>query len=120
MTTKEIVYLKVAGFVVRIIFFLSSDGLKFEKSFVKIIRNYYRNFLVEDNGLKVNYNIEIVHQYSFKVIFTKDNKHIHMSFYEQLNSKKIRTYYHISGTQFQIIFRKITHELLVKHKGFIL
>lgn len=120
MKKEEVVCLKIAGFIIQIRFILSADTLDYEKGFIEKVKNYYKPFLSENNSPKTNYTIEVTYEHSFRVIINKKNKDTYIHFYRQLTPKRIKTFYHLSGSQFQIIIRKITHELLVRAKGFIL
>ncbi len=119
MEKEEILYLEIAGFIIKIVFVLSPDTVEFERNYIKVIKDYYHDFLINENIVKSDYTIEVVYEHSFRVVINKKtNFYIHL--YQQISSNKLRTFYHLSGGQFQIILRKITHELLVKNKGFIL
>lgn len=117
---KELVYLKIAGFVIQIRFFLTDENLSYEEGFIDKVKDYYQAFLLNKKQLKSDYIVEVVYEHSFRVIINKSKKDTFIHFYKQLNKKRIRTFYHLSGSQLQILIRKITHDLLVEAKGFIL
>lgn len=117
----NILNLSIAGFTIEIIFHLSQSASGFERQFIDTIRDYYREFIInKKKDLKIDYSIEVKYEYNFKVIIDNHKKITHIRFFEQINNKRLKTYYHLSGTHFQLIIRKITQELLVKHRGFFL
>ncbi len=116
----EEIYLQIAGFNIKIRFLLSAENLRYENGFIRQVRSYYKNFLTEETGQKVHYVIEVEYAHSFKVILSKSSKDVFIHLYKQVNKKKVKTFYHLSGSQFQILVRKATHDLLVESKGFIL
>lgn len=115
---NEEIYLEIAGFVIKISFLFSKDSLGFERGFIAKVKDYYRGFLTEDtNG--VDYSIEVVYENNFKVIIGK-GEDLYINLYKQVSLRKIVTFYHLSGSQFQVVIRRITHKLLVRNSGFIL
>ena len=112
-------FIKVAGFVLRINFFYSMDNLGFEKGFISKIDEYYQNFILNERQPQVDYIVDVRSEDDFKVLINKRKEEIYINMYKTLEKRHIRTFYHLSGIQFQLIIRNITEELLASVGGFV-
>jgi hypothetical protein len=116
---KEKLYLYISGFIIEISFREYGEAFSLINYFIASTKMFYKNFII-NNPVKIDYRLEVIYRKVFKTLQSKTNELFFINFYEELSSKKCRTFYHISGIQLQVIIRKITHDLLLKHDGFIL
>lgn len=113
------IYIKIAGFNIRLILLRENDMFEYEEIFIRKIKKYYEQFLISRPKMN-DFTIEIIHQRTFKMMYQNRLKNVYINLYRHISPNIIQTYFHLSGDQFQTIIRRITHELLVKNQGFIL
>jgi hypothetical protein len=112
--------LNIAGFHIRIDFYRKEESKEYESQFIENVRDYYKNFIIDSIPGQLDYIIKVIYRHQFSVTVNQQKKIVAINLYRQINSKTLETYYHVSGSQFQIIIRQITHILLAKNQGFIL
>lgn len=116
---KEI-YLQIGGFVIQMCFIRDEETLIFVDYFYALIKHYYKNFIIERKPLQIDYVVEVTYHKKFQILQKRNQKEIFINFYKQIRKRKIRTYYHISAMQLEIIIRNIVQELLLAHEGFLI
>ena len=119
MLKKELVTLKIAGFIIEIIFIKSQEQENIEEVFVLLVKEYYKNFIFNQNSQKPDFRLQVVNNHNFNILKKRNKKSFFINLYEEKSNKVIETFYHISTSHFQLIIRKITHDLLLKSGGFI-
>jgi hypothetical protein len=114
--SSNVLYLQIAGFVIKIIF-------KRVKDFPIIIENEFKNFIKKNfSGFLINegradFIIQIDPYKHFSALQKKIGEFLF--FIKKRTRRKIITFSHISQHQFRLILSLILNELL-KNKGFIL
>lgn len=114
-----LLHLSIAGFYIDIKFIREEDMYEYEEIFITKVKDYYKSF-ISPPLQKPDYIIEIVHQRTFKLMYQNNLKDIFINLYKNISPSRIQTFFHLSGSQLQIIIRRVTHNLLVKNQGFIL
>jgi len=111
------VYLLVAGYKIKITFG-SADFRFFRKKFITEFTSLYSGFITKNNNSNTSYEIIFTEKPIIKTLRNKKKEQF-IVYFEQLNNKIIRTFYHISIFQFQLILKYIILKLL-KNSGFVL
>lgn len=120
----EPILLSVAGFNIGIKF-KKTDQPNLKKLFRQQIQNFYKNFIVFQKSQIIDYWIEVIQRKNFEVYVQiehgKDElkKRNYVIFYEEVEYKKIVTFYHLSMLQFQLVLREVCQKLLVENQGLI-
>ena len=117
---KEVLYLNIGGFIIELCFKKYEEDYPLIDYFISMTKKYYKDFFINYKAERINHKLEIIYKRTFRILQNTIKKTIFINFYEEGSSKKSRAFYHVSGSQFQFIIRKITHELLIKNNGFIL
>jgi hypothetical protein len=117
---NEKLFITIGGFIIKFEFIKNEEVKDFIEYFILLIKHYYKNFIIKENSFIADYSIEVIYHKKFQVLQSKKDKGIFINFYQQVGSKKIKTYYHVSAMQLEIIIRSILYNLLLKNDGFIL
>lgn len=112
------IYLKIAGFYIKLQFCKTIPSLDFVKEkFKKNIITYYRGFISDDKPKEIDYLIKLIGARELPAL--KKNNHTFISLYEETGKNKIITYYQISQMQMCLVVRHVLGRLLLT-KGFFL
>lgn len=118
----NIIYLKIAGFTIKLDFYprrkKSDQNPSFNKLF-ETIQTLFSGYITNSNP-HVDYTIELHRKHPIiltKQVEGKSFKFIHLC---QDDKDKTITFQHISISHFLILVKKIIHTLLVKNGGFIM
>jgi len=110
------IYLKIAGFVIKLELKGYKGGKPVQDFFKKILSKYLAGFVINSSKVE-DYCIEIIEKPHFEFLFEINLDKNYLFLYESISPKRIRTFYYISYQQIQIIIRSICQKLLVKNKG---
>ncbi|EKE14402.1 MAG: hypothetical protein ACD_12C00523G0001 [uncultured bacterium] len=111
------IYLNIAGFNIQV----NLKPTEWEFAFKlkeKEIKKYWKGFIT-NKPEKINFTINFIERNYLEVLYKKKEKKQYMSFFEEINSKEINTFYQISIFQFQVILRRVI-SILLAGNGFIL
>jgi len=118
----NIIYLKIAGFTIKLDFYprrkKSDQNPSFNKLF-ETIQTLFSGYITNSNP-HVDYTIELHRKHP--IILTKQVEGKSFKFFHlcQDDKDKTITFQHISISHFLILVKKIIHTLLVKNGGFIM
>jgi len=115
---KDIIYLNIAGFVTKIVFF-PTERFWLKNKFKNNLLTYYKGFIEKNFSGKATYHIEIKEKNFIKFFFKKNNKNYLLNFYCLLSKNKIETYYQIEFIQFRLILRDVIQNFLSENQGSI-
>lgn len=119
MEIEIILYIKIADFLIKIIFYKSLDS-KQKNHLEREIQSFFKGFITKQKDKSVDYIIEIEDLTpSLKIQDIHGKKH-YVLFYESVTTKKLKTFYTISVYQFQLLVQNIIYQLLSKSNGFLL
>ena len=115
--------LYIAGYHIKIVF-LPKKLLKYCKQLIRSINTTYQPYLSEQKPQKIDFTIEIYITH-FEKAFTLKEKSTYSGsdsflFFFSIHNHIIKSFYHISKTQFTFLLLKALEYLLQKDKGFIL
>lgn len=119
------IFLQVAGFIIKIEFLqhnvdgnIMLDELQRRKEFINYFEKIYKNFIFYGSS-SIDFEITVESKES---IFTRTakNNSVSMLLFESISDQKIRTFYHISLYQFQLILRDIVFKLVIKNNGLVI
>jgi hypothetical protein len=113
--------LEIAKLVIKIVFH-ENDNNYVKKSFINQVKNFYRGFILQDNGNKNNFFIDVYNQ---SILFLeKSAGRVKRQFVliskEYFKSKKVKIFYNISLSQFSLLITRILQKLLPLHIGLML
>ncbi len=116
----EVVFIKIAGFRIKLIFG-TSDKVYEKRKLKKEILKEYSGFIEENKGknIKSNFIIEFIGLKTPLFFFDLKSKKKYINYLQFESNKKILSYYHISGKQFQMILMEAMQKLLI-NSGFML
>ncbi len=113
---KEIIYLSIAGFNIKVSF-TKTTYLYIKEKIQEGILKFYQGFVLDAKPKKIDYWIKFIDR---KDIFIFRKKIITLiNLYQEVKTNKIVTYYQISIYQFLLVVRAIVEKLL-ETRGFIL
>lgn len=116
---RNIIYLSIAGFTIKIKFHKTESPHR-EEIFRRTITTHFKGFITQASKKQPDYCINFVEQNYFE-IFKKGGKKKHfLNIFEYHIHNTLTSYYHISILQFEFILRTILQNLLFKNNGFIL
>jgi len=115
----DIRFFNFAGFTIAIRF---EETLypAFEKDFKENILAAYQGFAIEKPTKKPHFTIDVTTRENVETIVRKKEGKYFVNYYEEKNKSKGITYYFISRLQFELIIRKVMHNLLESNDGFLL
>lgn len=114
-----ILFLDIAGFSIRLEFFISEYYFA-RKKLIQDIKHNLAGFIKPKSAKKPDYSVYFIEQQSIKAFHRKNNYVYFLNFYKKIAKNKIETYYHIGFIQFQIILMNILIELLTSVKGLMI
>lgn len=68
---KEKIYLSIAGFTIEMSFTRYEETTRLIDYSISVMKEYYKNFLVEYSGGKIDHHIEIVYKRIFQTLQNK-------------------------------------------------
>lgn len=114
----DTLYFEMAGFLIRIRLYKSVWPFFTEKSFRDRLMVLYGGFLVNSIPEKEpDFTIDFVYSQLPEVFIRVREKKTYMIFYEEIQRRRIRTFYHISDAQFILILRRVIQKLLASKGG---
>lgn len=117
--SSQVIHLTIAGFIITLQFPKEVTDPVVEKLKDDIQRTF-ADFISPNNDRRSDFIIQFISDHYYQVYFRKENKSAYINFYIQENSNHIRTFTHISTSQFQLILQTVLLFLLAKNDGFIL
>ncbi len=113
------IYLKIAGFHIKLVFnkFYIRD---IQRKLMKDIISDLAGFVILNSTKKLDYSIIFDKALKKEFLIDKKNKQYYMDFFKIISKNCLITYYNISITEFRQILTYVIHDLLVKDCGFIL
>lgn len=115
----KIIFLKIAGFIIKIAFY-PSQYTNFQKSFIKEITNEFKNFIIQKEE-KYDYEIRVFEmEHRIKRVKDNLNEEYITLFSKNIPYNIIDTYYYLSLSSFIHILSMIIAILISQKKGFIL
>lgn len=116
----EAIYLKIAGFTFRLIFY-PTGNIFFKNKLLEWIKEHLSGFILTIKPDKNDFTIKMKEQNIFEIIRKIKGRQKHFLHFLQYSGKKeITSYYHVSISQFQYFFKNALLILLSRHNGFIL
>ncbi|MCL4384700.1 MAG: hypothetical protein M1326_00090 [Cyanobacteria bacterium] len=115
---KKIILYQIAGFNIKIIYNNTSDIVA-QRIIKSDISLFLRNFIIKTNNKKFDFVIEFIHNDVTKTIYKPKQQEVYALLYI-IESNSIKTFYHLSIQQFEVILRGILFKLLSRSKGFYL
>lgn len=114
----DTIYLKLAGFILKITF-SPTYSPTVKKKLIRSISRYLKGYIVTTDILKIDFTINFIEIININLLInkTKTYEEKYMSFYKS-SYNIITTYYYISFTQILILFKEVLHYLLNKNIGF--
>lgn len=112
-------YLKIAGITIAFKLHPTNVTGVAEKFFEKEIKYFYGGFLIK-NPKKVDYYVDFIQKNTLEVLSKTNKKSVYIILYREISKRKIESYYHLSGDQFEILIRTIIQKFISKEGGIIL
>ncbi|MCL4339328.1 hypothetical protein M1271_06585 [Patescibacteria group bacterium] len=116
--SEDIIYLQIAGFVLKIIF-ERTEWPRIKRSIQRDILFYCGGFRIYKVS-KVDYTMYFIQRKNNEVFSKQEKGKNFINLYESADDEKIVTFYQISIIHFLFILRIIFNKLLSKGNGFIL
>lgn len=117
MNPEKNIYLKIAGFLIRIRLHETEDIFLQEKLY-KDINIYYKGFIVSQKKNLSHYNINFIKKKKYPVIM--QNGSMYINFFSNDKKRNITCLYDVGIMHFQLLLREVLQNLLSKYGGFML
>ncbi len=111
------IYLRIAGFIIKVNFG-KSRYINERELFFTTIRSHYQGFVFDGQFEKIDYYIRIISIDDFHILFKKNGSRFLLFYFEETKDQ-ITTFYHISLKQFNLLIHK-TLNILLHDNGFML
>jgi len=113
------IYISVAGFTIRF-HFHPSEIVHLKDNFKDEINQNFSFFIIKpEKSIKFDFSVHFYGYRGIEVISKNNEKKYFLNFYNEIEKRKIVSYYHISRFQLEILLKKILSYLLYQDNGFI-
>ncbi|MEK7078746.1 MAG: hypothetical protein AAB929_01630 [Patescibacteria group bacterium] len=116
---RQKIILSISNFYIQLDFY-PTEWQFIRTRFKNKITTYFSGFVVNQNPNKIDYIIDFIERKDITVIENNNSTNYYAMIYEEMNKRKMISFYHISIFHFQLLLRLITQKLLMHNKGFLL